>query len=112
MSSHAFGQGRPSQHVLIVKDTVNTKDFITNFVLGKKAALFKGLYTSSPAHQLWSDEYFLNLQDVPSDSVVLIESRKKENRKAPPVEMNFKDFVKVYNITDQYMVESVPGFLR
>lgn len=111
----AFGAGNPpSLHIPIVEQhqSISSKKFFVDYVLNKKAVLFKGAIKDSPAYKLWSDEYFLNLRNIPSDHVVLIESRKKENRTSPPSQMPFKEFVGVYNVTDQYMVDAVPPFLR
>jgi len=54
----------------------------------------------------------MKLSGIPDNHTVLAESKKKENRTYPTVRMPFKKFVSVYNTTDQYMVESVPPFLR
>ncbi|XP_067946178.1 uncharacterized protein [Watersipora subatra] len=109
-----FGeQGSSLEHVLTVGNgiSMSTKSFFTKYVHSQQPVIFKQAIKSSPAYNLWSDNYFLQLDDIPKDHDVLVESRKKENRSAPPVRMPFKEFVSIYNVTDQYMVEPIPPFL-
>lgn len=111
----AFGAGNPpSVHVPIVEaeQSISSKKFFTDYVKPQSVVLFRGAIKHSRAFTHWSDDYFLGLTDVPADHTVLIESRKKENRTSPPSYMSFKEFVKIYNLTDQYMVDGVPSFLR
>ena len=110
-----FGEGRPSIHVPVVESvgsSISPKEFFTNYVKKQEVVLFKGAIQKSKAYKLWSDEYFRQLTDIPKGHDVLVESRKKENRTMPPTRMPFKEFVEIYNLTDQYMVEPVPDFLR
>lgn len=111
-STHAFGEDRPTRQVTTLRGVINTEEFFHKAVFRQEAVLLKGLYTHSRAFELWTDEYFLGLETIPSDHTVLIESRKKENRTIPPTNMHFQTFIQIYNITDQYMVESVPEFLQ
>jgi len=111
----AFGAANPpSIHVAIVRNerSLSTKKFFTTFVSEQIPVLFKAAILNSPAYRLWTDEYFMKLSGIPDNHTVLAESKKKENRTYPTVRMPFKKFVSVYNTTDQYMVESVPPFLR
>lgn len=105
-----FGKSKPSQHIPVIHEALTAKQFFSTYVKRQQVVLLKGVYKGSPAERLWSDDYFMKLP-VPSDHKVLIESRKKENRTAPPTMMPFKQFVAIYNHTEQYMVESVPDFL-
>lgn len=71
-----------------------------------------GAGKSSPAYSHWaSDSYFLSL-DMPDNAMVNVETAKKEHRTNPSVRMHFQEFVRVYNSTDQYMVDSVPELLQ
>lgn len=114
-SKLAFGEGNPpSQHVAIVagRGSLTPKAFFSHYVKEQQAVLLKGVILDLKAHQLWTDDYFRKLTNVPEGHTVLIESRKKENRTKPPTQMPLKEFVEIYNLTDQYMVEPVPVFLR
>lgn len=111
----AFGAGNPpSLHIPIVDQdqSISTRRFFENYVMKAEPVLFKGAVKHSPAFHLWTDDYFLNLDNIPADHTVLIENRKKENRTNPPTDMHFKEFIRVYNHTDQYMVDAVPEFIR
>lgn len=109
----AFGKGNPSQHVEILEERITAKKFFTDYVNGKKAVLLKGTVSHSPAVTDWSDKYFLNLKlSKEEDEDILVENKKKESRLSPPSYMRFQSFVEIYNHTDQYMVNTVPSFLR
>lgn len=107
-----FGAGRKTTHVPTLEGIINTEDFFKKFISGQEAVLLKGLYTTSRAFNLWTDEYFLNLDSIPENHMVMVEHGKKENRTAPAEEMSFKRFVLIYHKTDQYMVEPSPTFLQ
>ena len=106
-----FGEGRPSVAVDALEGYPDTRTFTERYVRASRPVLMRGAARSSPAFTRWSDAYFLSLA-VPADNTINVETRKKENRKQPTVDMHFKDFVKVYNKTDQYMVDPVPAFLK
>lgn len=111
----AFGEGTTTVHIPVVDSlskSISAKGFFTAYVKNQQPVLFKGAILKSKAYQSWSDQYFKTLQDIPEGHNVLVESRKKENRTVPPTRMPFKEFVEIYNHTDQYMVEPVPIFLR
>lgn len=106
-----FGKGKPSTHVKVVDKVMLGSEFFSTIVGDHEAVLFRGIYKDSPPVKMWTDDYFLKLKDIPADHSVTVEGRKKENRSTPSVAMRFQEFVQIYNITDQYMVEGVPGFL-
>ena len=88
-----------------------TGEFFKNYVQNWKPLIMREAGKLSAAFERWTDDYFLSL-DIPSDNTVSVERGKKENRNDPLLELNFREFVTVYNTTDQYMVDSVPEFLR
>lgn len=106
-----FGSGRPNIEVEEFQNFPSPKKFFENYVLPMKPLIMRGAGKMSPAYDLWTDDYFLELT-IPDDNMVLVETKKKENRSQPTLDMNFKKFVKIYNNTDQYMVNPVPHFLR
>ena len=55
--------------------------------------------------------HFLSV-DVPNSLKVNVETTKKEDRKQNVILMHFHEFVRTYNHTEQYMVQTVPEFLR
>ena len=111
----AFGEANPpSTHVPVIKaeQSISCKKFFLDYVKPQQVLLFRGAIKQSQAFTHWTDDYFLGLKDGPQDHTVSIESRKQENRTSPPSYMPFQEFVRIYNYTDQYMVDSVPPRLR
>lgn len=89
----------------------NTLDFFRQYVNPMRPLKMAGAGKLSKSFLRWTDDYFLSL-DPAADYRVSIESGKKENRSNPVVDMSFRKFVKTYNSTDHYMVDSVPDFIR
>ena len=109
-NSARFGGGGPNHPLEEIEGFPDPENFFTQYVLASKPVKMTGAAKISPAFELWSDEYFLSL-DIPADNLVLVETKKKENRKQKTLQMHFKDFVNSYNDSEQYMVETVPDFL-
>lgn len=109
-----FGESGSSIHIPIIDNqkSLSAKEFFSTYVKRQQPVLFRRAITESKAYKMWSDSYFKGLTGIPEDHAVLIERRKKENRTNPPTHMPFKEFVEIYNLTDQYMVDAVPVFLR
>ncbi|CAH1798269.1 unnamed protein product [Owenia fusiformis] len=105
-----FGAGRPSKELPSNDGFLDPKTFFEQYAIESKPVLFKGAIKESPAFKLWTDKYFLDLE-IPAEERVSIETKKKENRTQPTVDMNFQDFVRIYNSTDRYMVNPVPPVL-
>ena len=87
------------------------EEFYSKFVNIPKPVLFRGGATLSPAYSLWNREYFLSFPES-EEHLVTVEMEKKENRTVPGEEVVFADFVRELNSSGQYMVSSVPEFLR
>jgi len=87
------------------------EEFYSKFVNIPKPVLFRGGATLSPAYSLWNREYFLSFPES-EEHLVTVEMEKKENRTVPGEEVVFADFVRELNSSGQYMVSSVPDFLR
>ncbi len=106
-----FGTGRPVHSVDEVDSFPDVKTFFTDYVLASKPLVIRGGAKQSKAYRDWSDDYFLSLE-LTGDSKVLVETKKKEDRNQPTVDMHFQEFVRTYNDTDRYMVAHVPRFLK
>ena len=108
-----FGEGRPNHPVDSVENWPSSiPDFFERYVKRSRPLKMTGAAKLSPAFHKWTDEYFISLDYEPKEYQVVVESRKKENRSVPSVPMNFQEFVKIYNKTDQYMVHRVPPFIE
>ncbi|KAL4238990.1 hypothetical protein ACF0H5_003694 [Mactra antiquata] len=105
-----FGEGRPSQLVEEIDYYPLAKDFFENYVIPLKPVKIKGAAKMSSAFWKWRDDYFLSVEDT-DDQQINVETRKKENRDEEVKTMKFKEFVKIYNHSEYYMVDSVPKFL-
>ncbi|XP_064608195.1 bifunctional peptidase and arginyl-hydroxylase JMJD5-like [Liolophura sinensis] len=106
-----FGTGRPSKLMDEVEGFPSAQEFFHNYVSVLRPLKMTGAAKLSRAFHQWTDDYFTSLQELDAEDV-LIESRKKENRTNPTSFMTLRQFVKIYNDTDQYMVNSVPRALR
>lgn len=87
------------------------EEFYKKFVIIPKPVLFRGGATLSPAYRLWNEEYFLSFPES-EEHLVVVEAEKKENRTTPGEEVAFAKFVRDLHSSGQYMVSSVPQFLR
>lgn len=87
------------------------EEFYKKFVIIPKPVLFRGGATLSPAYRLWNEEYFLSFPES-EGHLVVVEAEKKENRTTPGEEVAFAKFVRDLHSSGQYMVSSVPQFLR
>lgn len=85
--------------------------FFRDYVKRSKPLHMQGSIGQSFAVRQWTDEYFLSV-DVPNSLKVNVETTKKEDRKQNVILMHFHEFVRTYNHTEQYMVQTVPEFLR
>lgn len=106
-----FGDGGASHPVEEIDYFPTAKEFFEDYVRPLKPVKMKGVAKMSAAFGKWTDDYFL-AQDEPDDHVVSVETIKKESRQQRMESMHFKDFVKIYNQTEYYMVNEVPKFLR
>ena len=108
-----FGNG--GKNILYdIKEIENfptTIDFFENFVRPSKPLKMSKAATNFPAFNLWvADEYLLNIA-ANQESVVSVETVKKENRKQEVFRMSFTEFMHLYNHTQHYLVDKVPDFL-
>lgn len=106
-----FGEGGLNHPLEEIDYFPTAEEFFENYVKPLKPVKMKGAAKMSPAFEKWTDDYFLTL-DEPSDHHVSLETRKKESRQQEMDSMQFKEFVKIYNQTEYYMVDAVPKFLR
>ena len=86
--------------------------FHRKYVVNFKLLLMRGAVTNFPARSKWTDERLLAL-DLTGvhDSVVLVETKKKENREEETLNMHFQQFLKEYNKSELYVVARVPSFM-
>ena len=107
-----FGAGRLSEEIVQTRyEFPEVHDFFKNYVWNSKPLKMSGVLFNSAPYNKWTDEYFLSL-DLNDQEDVTVETKKKENRKQPAMAMDFREFVRIYNTTDNYMVQDVPKFLR
>ena len=106
-----FGDGRPTLPVEEFQGFPNPKYFFENYANPLKPLKMVGAAKFSPAFKKWTDEYFLD-QAEPDDHRVTVETKKKEDRKQPVLNMRFKNYVRTYNNSDNYMVNAVPDFIK
>ena len=105
-----FSHGKRLQ-VQVYHGFPGAEDFYNEFVNTPKPVLFRGGAMLSPAYSLWNLEYFLSFRES-EEQLVTVEVEKKENRTASGEDVVFADFVRTLNSSGQYVVSSVPEFLR
>ena len=106
-----FGDSGPRMEIEVRTQFPEPADFFANYVERSKPLKLSGVAKDSRAVRLWTDAYLLSL-DVPQDSTVHLETKKKENRSQETTTMHFHEFLKIYNQTEHYMVDDVPPYLR
>lgn len=105
-----FGAGGPSSPIDEIEMFPNPRHFFDNYVKKLKPLKMKGAAKFSKAFKKWTDDYFLSFEEADS-SMISVETKKKENRKQRVDRISFRDFLKMYNNTEHYMVDSVPSFI-
>ncbi|CAG2214027.1 tRNA wybutosine-synthesizing protein 5-like isoform X1 [Mytilus edulis] len=105
-----FGNRKPIQYIEEIDNFPDPKTFNENYIIPYKPVKMKNVAKISPAFTKWTDDYFISLKE-PSDHVVSVETRKKEDRTQAVKEMPFVEFVKSYNTSGIYMVNPVPPFI-
>ena len=106
-----FGESGPSLEIEVKTEFPEPAEFLADFVEQSKPLKLSGVARESRAVRQWTDNYLLSLE-VPENSFVQLETKKKENRSQATREMHFQDFLKIYNETEYYMVDDVPSYLR
>ena len=89
----------------------SAEEFYTKYSNPSRPVLFKGGAKSFPAYERWTDEYFLSFPES-EQAFVVVEQEKKENRSLAAEDVSFANFVRDYRMTNTYMVNSVPDFLK
>ncbi|XP_033740827.1 uncharacterized protein LOC117327771 isoform X1 [Pecten maximus] len=102
-----FGHGRPIVEVEETDITPDPASFWKTNVYALKPLKMKGAASISPAFTKWTDDYFLSL-DMSNEDTVTVETVKKESRQQKILQLDFQQFVKEYNNSEIYMVNSVP----
>lgn len=106
-----FGCCRPRKPVHSVNSWPTPSVFIENYLEKSRPLIIKNGAKISPAFEKWTDEYFLKELELPVDSTMNIETGKKEHRGNPVSDMNFREWVKIYNNSDNYLVDDIPKYL-
>lgn len=106
-----FGHGRPMVEVEETAIAPDPETFWKNNVYALKPLKMKGAASISPAFTKWTDDYFLSV-DMSNEEPVTVETVKKESRQQKVLQMDFHQFVKEYNNSEIYMVNSVPQTIR
>ncbi|KAL5010674.1 hypothetical protein ScPMuIL_012979 [Solemya velum] len=111
--STKFGYGKPHHLIEEIHGFADAKQFLQNYVFTLTPLKMTKAVTSSRAYSLWGDDYLDSMtQHSPDNDKITVETIKKENRREEVLEMDFSKFLKIYNGTEYYMVNSVPSFLR
>ena len=106
-----FGRSGPFHSVDVVDDFPNTVEFFHHYVMPSRPLKMRGAAQLSLAFHKWTDDYFLQTA-INASSTVAVETSKKENRKNPLRRLHFHEFLRLYNSTDQYMVDNIPHEFR
>ena len=106
-----FGSSGPVHSVDVTDGFPRTNEFFRHYVLPLRPLKMTAAARLSRAFHKWTDDYFLQTA-VSAGSSVAVETAKKENRSNALQRLHFHDFLRLYNTTDQYMVDSVPREFR
>jgi len=106
-----FGSSGPFHKVDVMHSFPSTVEFFQQYVLPLRPLKMTGAARLSRAFHKWTDNYFLQTA-VSINSSVAVETSKNENRSNPLQYLHFHEFLRVYNSTDQYMVDNIPWEFR
>jgi len=106
-----FGSSGPFHSVDVTDSFPSTAELFHYYVLPSRPLKMTGAAELSPAFHKWTDDYFLQTA-VSANSTVAVETNKKENRSSPVQRLHFHEFLRLYNSTDQYMVDNIPTEFR
>jgi hypothetical protein len=106
-----FGEQGPVKQIEERTSFMGAKEFFDDYVAPLKPVKFAGLLKDAPCVRDWTDQYLL-LLDVPEDSIIHLETLKKEDRNQETEDMHFHKFLKIYNDTEYYMVDETPPYLQ
>jgi len=106
-----FGSTGPFHSVDVSESFPSTVDFFREYVFRLRPLKMAGAARLSRAFHIWTDDYFLQTV-LHADSSVAIEMSKKENRSNPLQRLHFHEFLRLYNSTEQYMVDVIPPEFR
>lgn len=87
------------------------QEFFMKFAYFGVPVIFRGGAKSYPAFAKWSDLYLKGLPDA-RWHLVDVEINKKEKRSLPSRSMPFQEFINRYRSRNEYLVTSLPSFLR
>ena len=102
-----FGGLGPFEVVDEVEGFPETNDFFNKYVKSNKPLRMKGAAANSPALKLWTDDYFMNRGDL-EEQYVIVEKEKLENRRNSVLNITFKEFLRMYNVSNNYLVNQLP----
>jgi len=106
-----FGSSGPFHFVDVMQSFPSCTEFFHHYVQTLHPLKMIGAALLSDAFHKWTDEYFLQTA-VNASSSVAVETTKKENRNSPLRRLHFHEFLRVYNSTEQYMVDNIPQEFR
>jgi len=106
-----FGSCGPFQTVDVMHSFPNTVDFFRQYVQPLRPLKMIGAAELSSAFHKWTDDYFLQTA-ITVNIMVAVETGKKENRSRPLQRLHFHEFLRLYNSTEQYMVDNIPREFR
>ena len=105
-----LGSHRPPEGDVEVLDYIpHPIEFYEKYVSASKPVLMRGATRGSRAFRYWNDAY---LAEKFGKLLVMTEHGKKENRSDDISYVQLKTFLKRYNETDEYLVETLPPPMR
>jgi len=106
-----FGSSGPFHSIDVMHSFPTTAEFFRYYVLQSRPLKMTAAAKLSSAFHKWTDDYFLQTA-VNVNSSVAVETNKKENRSSPLQYLHFHEFLRLYNTTNQYMVDNIPPEFR
>ncbi|CAH1227031.1 TYW5 [Branchiostoma lanceolatum] len=107
-----IGSKAPVKRIEARKGFPSPKVFVEEYAISSTPVLFKGAITDSLAYRKWSSDDYLRTFPESATKFNFVETKKKENRTQPLLEMTLRQFLGRYATEDIYMVETVPEFLK
>ncbi|KAJ8026801.1 Lysine-specific demethylase 8 [Holothuria leucospilota] len=87
------------------------QEFFMNYAYRGVPVVFRGGAKGFPAYSKWSDLYLKSIPEA-QWTMVGVEINKKEDRTLPTQTMPLREFIQRYQSHNEYLVTSVPEYLR
>ncbi|XP_012945505.1 lysine-specific demethylase 8 [Aplysia californica] len=107
----SFGSSGTIRLVNFTSGFPETRPFLEDYIISSEPLLMRGAQALFAAYDKWTDEYLAHTVTQGDAAFVWCETQKKEARSLPPKFMSFSRFLKIYNVSDLYVVDTVPEVL-